>query len=238
VWVANPQTETHMWLPGVLVTAISKAGEAPDSGAQGCQSGVACQIFVQSDKGYADLTAGSQQALKMFISANAAQYFTSVRVGDTVDVDAYAVRIKTGGQNELELEVTLQYPGCAKTKGVGSGFTPVKVTLADLTVSAYEDTVGPLLVEVTNVSGKPTTATATFGLWDTGSINDAGVSTLTSLSPFFLVGGSFTGLTSNSVTDFNSVTGVFGLFFETTSGTKYKELYPRSPSEYPIALVH
>jgi hypothetical protein len=218
-------------VPGVFATAVSKAG---------CTAGVACQIYVQQKEQFADLAAGSQQAMKIFISANTATHFTGIKTGDQVDVYASAWRYNVNGENELLLQVSLALPGCAKV--VGSGVPlPVSAKLSDLTLSAYEDTVGPLLVKVDKVSGKPQTPPETFGLWDTGTFNDAGVSSVVSLSPFFLPGGVFTGFdpaNQGKTHDFGSVTGVFGLFIPSGSMTKYKEIYPRAEAEYPIVKVH
>ena len=55
----------------------------------------------------------------------------------------------------------------------------------DLTLDAYENTLGPLLVKVDGVSGKPQLPAETFGLWKTGVFVDAGPDTIVSLSPYF-----------------------------------------------------
>jgi len=224
----DPAMPTDVWLPGVYVTAVSHGG---------CSAGYACQIFVQSAETFADLASGSQQAIKLFISANTAEHFTGVAVGDKVDADGYAWRYNLTGQHELLVEVNLQLPGCAKKVGTGNP-TPVVVTLDDLSVPAYEDTVGPLLVRVNGVTGKPALPTETFGLWNTGVFTDAGVNNLTSLSPYFLTGGAFTGLTQSHLTDFTSLTGVFGIFILSSSGAKYEELYPRNAADIVIMTVH
>ena len=56
-----------------------------------------------------------------------------------------------------------------------------------------------------------------------------------SASPYFLSGGSFSGLPSGGATvDFASITGVFGLFVPASdagSGPKYLMLYPRTMTE-------
>ncbi len=229
IWQADPTTPTEVWVPGVFVTAISKGG---------CVAGTACQIFVQQAESYADLAAGSQQALKLFVSANTASHFVGIGVGDKLDVDAFAWRYNLNSQNELLLEVNLQLRGCGKVVGSGTP-QPVDVALSDLTLTAYEDSVGPLLVQITSVSGKPALPAETFGLWSTGVFVDAGPGSIVSLSPYFLASGAFTGLTQGAVHDFTSVTGVFGLFSPTASPTsKYLELYPRTDSEYPVATVH
>jgi hypothetical protein len=229
IWQDNPTTQTEVWVPGVYVTGVSKGG---------CQTGVACQIFVQSAESFANLAAGSQQALKIFISANTAFHFAGIKPGDKVDVDAFAWRYDVNMQNELLLQVNLQYKGCAKVVGSGNP-QPVTVQLSDLTLDAYENTVGPLLVKVDGVSGKPQMPTETFGLWKTGTFVDAGPDTIVSLSPYFLASGAFTGLQTGKVHDFTSITGVFGLFAPTTDPTaKYKEIYPRVDAEYPVMTVH
>jgi hypothetical protein len=208
-------------VPGVYITAISKSG---------CQSGVACQIFVQQAESYPSLAAGSQQALKIFVSASTAQHFTTLLVGDRVDVYAHAWRYDIDGQNELLLQVSSGLPGCAKKIGQGTPL-PVTVTLAELSVTAYESTVGPLLIRVDTVSGKPAAPTETFGLWETGVFDDAGIENVTSLSPFFLPGGAFVGLTQNQIESFTSVTGVFGLFVIGMPVAKYEEIYPRTMAD-------
>jgi hypothetical protein len=231
IWLDDPAQPTLLWVPGVFVTAISKAG---------CQAGVACQIFVQQAEQYAHLAAGSRQALKIFVSANTAAHFTGLAVGDKVDVLAWAWRYDVDGQHELLLQVNLQLPGCAKKVGVGVP-KPVTVALSDLTLGAYEDTVGPLLVQVNQVSGKPQLPAETFGLWTTGVFSDAGVESIVSLSPYALSGGSFAFDPANQgkTHDFTSVTGVFGLFIPPGNpAMKFKEIYPRSMDEAPIALVH
>jgi hypothetical protein len=229
IWQDDPAQPTEAWVPGVYVTGVGKGG---------CQAGVACQIFVQQSEAFADLAAGSQQALKMFISANTAFHFAGIKVGDRVDVDAFAWRYTVNGQNELLLQVNLQLPGCAKVVGTGNP-VPVPAQLSDLTLSAYEDTVGPLLVTVTGVSGKPQLPAETFGLWKTGTFTDAGADTIVSLSPYLLPTAAFSGLTTGKVHDFTSVTGVFGLFSPTADpSAKYKEIYPRADAEYPVFKVH
>lgn len=228
IWLADPATPTRYFVTGVYVTAISRGG---------CTAGSACTIFVQSDTSFADLAAGSQQAIMMFVSANTSTHFTGVAVGDRVDVSGYAWRYDLDGRRDLLLQVNLMLPGCARTTGTVPA-TPVDVTLSDLTLAAYEDTVGPLLVRVSTVSGRPQLPTETFGLWTTGVFSDAGVTNVVSLSPAMLSGAAFTGLTMGSIHDFTSVTGVFGLFVPPGGAAKYLEIYPRETAEYPVALVH
>jgi hypothetical protein len=175
----------------------------------------------------------------MFISANTAFHFLGIKVGDKVDVDAHAWRYNVSGENELLLQVSLALPGCAKVVGSGNP-VPVKAKLSDFSVSAYEDTLGPVLVTVDAVSGTPQMPAQTFGLHNTkGPFDDAGVTTVTSLSPYFMPGGAFTGSIAASVgaqLSFVSVTGVFGIFIPTGSMSKYEEIYPRAEAEYPVVI--
>ena len=228
IWQDNPAAPTEVWSPGLFVTGVSKGG---------CQAGTACQIFVQQKEDMVTLAGAAQQSLKMFISANTAFHFLGIKVGDKVDVDAHAWRYNVNGENELLLQVSLALPGCAKV--VGSGLpVPVKATLSDFSVAAYEDTLGPVLVTVDAVSGTPQMPAQTFAILNTkGGFSDAGVATLTSLSPYFMPGGVFTGyaaMNTGSKHDFASVTGVFGIFIPTGSMSKYEEVYPRSEADYPM----
>jgi hypothetical protein len=105
--------------------------------------------------------------------------------------------------------------------------------------SAYEDTVGPLLVTVDTVSGKPQLPGEIFALWDTGVFSDAGPSATVNLSPYFLPNGVFVGFMQGSIHDFGKVTGVFGLFVLLGNPpAKYKVIYPRSMAEVPVVKVH
>ena len=61
---------------------------------------------------------------------------------------------------------------------------------------------GPALVTVSAVTGKTKTSVETFALWDTIAGPTGGITEVTSLSPFFLTGAAFTGLTPATVTDF------------------------------------
>lgn len=226
VWTANPSQPTEVWLPGVFVTAISQGG---------CVAGSPCQIFVQQKETFPNLAAGAQQALKLFISKSASQYFTTVKVDDQVDVLAWGVREPTYG--ELILEVNLQYKGCAKTVGTGTT-APVTATLDDLTMDAYKNTLGPLFVELDGVSGKPQTPTEIFALWKTGVFSDAGVDAVVNLSPYFLSGGAFSGLTQGKITDFTSIRGVFGVVPEGMPAVEYKVVYPRKMADVVVGQVH
>ena len=225
IWQDNPAAPTEVWSPGLFVTGVSKGG---------CQAGVACQIFVQQMESFGTLAAATQQSLKMFISANTAFHFLGIKVGDKVDVDAHAWRYNVNGENELLLQVSLALPGCAKVVGSGNP-VPVKALLSDLSVSAYEDTLGPVLVTVDKVSGTPQMPAETFAIL-AGGFSDAGVNTITSLSPYFMPGGAFTGyvaMNMNVKIPFASVSGVFGIFIPTGSMMKYEEIYPRSEADYP-----
>jgi hypothetical protein len=220
IWQDDPSLPTHVWVPGVYVTGVSPSG---------CVANVACEIFVQQDLSYANLAAGAQQAIKLFVSSTAATHFVGMGPGSRVDIDAHASRYTLAGQNELWLQVTSQLEGCAKVVGSGNP-QPVSVQLSDLTLSAYESTVGPLLVTVANISGKPAAPTESFGLWPTGTIasGDATVS----LSPASLPNALFLDLTTGALTDFASVTGVFSLLVASPTG-KYLQIRPRTTLEYP-----
>jgi|GEM_PF-3943882 len=219
VWTDNPSQATQVWLSGVYVTGITKSA---------CVAGVACDLYVQQDLSYGSLKQGAHHAIKMFVSAATAMYFTAVAVGDKVDAMGWAYRY---GDNELLLQVDQLMPGCAHKIGTGS-VTPVPALLDDLTLSAAEDTVGPLVVQVTNVRGTPKAPTQTFGIgwiyWD-GS-----PSPFVSLSPYFLPNGAFVGLMQGQKTTFKSVSGVFAIAVPAgadAATTKYLEIHPRSMAE-------
>jgi hypothetical protein len=232
IWQADPATETETWVKGAYVTAISGAS---------CTANKTCQIFLQADPSYPSLAAAAKHGIKLLVSGAVASYFTSVRVGDVVDVLGWAWRYTLDGQRELLLQVNAKLPGCAKTRSANNALTPIAgVTLDDLTLDKYETTHGPLFVRVTNVSGRPDLLpTATFGLWpttDSGTFDagpDGGAS-IVSLSPYFMSGSSFTGLSPGTVTRFASITGVFGLFAP-SPGAKYLEIYPRSMGDVVVA---
>ncbi len=226
VWADNPTQPVETWLSGVYVTAISRGA---------CAANQACQIFLQQDLTYASLAAGAKHGIKMFISAAASQYFTTIAVGDKVDALGYAQRYTLGGQNELLVQVNQIQPGCAKKVGTGTATPIANVLLSDLTVSAYEDTVGPLFVKVDNVIGTPGLAGETFGLGNAvfdGGGPDGGTD-IVSLSPFFLPNAQFVGLTNGQKTKFFYVSGVFGLFVPPTDGAvqKFLEIYPRTMAD-------
>lgn len=222
VWTDNPSMPTQVWLSGVYVTGITKSA---------CTAGVACDIFVQQDLSYGSLQQGAHHAVKMFISAATAMYFTGIAVGDKVDAMGWAYRYTPNGNNELLLQVDQLMPGCAHKTGSGNA-TPVLATIDDLTLSAAEDTLGPLFVQVNDVRGTPKAPTQTFGI---GSIFwDGGPSPFVSLSPYFLPNGAFVGLNQGVKTTFKSVAGVFAITVPSgtdAATTKYLEIHPRAMSE-------
>lgn len=227
IWLEDPAVATQVWVSGAFVTGVSGGG---------CVAGTACQFFVQEVPQFVDFADAAQRSLKVFASANTASHFEGITVGDQVDIQAWAWRYNVDGQNELLLQVNLQLPGCAKVVG-GAVPKPVVATLADLTVQGYEVDYGPVFVELDGVSGKPHLPAETFGMWTTGQI-DMSPDGPTSLSPFFLSGAMFTGLTAEKIHDFTKVTGVFGLFVPPADPlVKYKEVYPRTMDEVVIKKV-
>jgi hypothetical protein len=225
IWADNYSVETQVWVPGVYVTAVSGGA---------CVAGQSCQIFVQQAESYPNLVSGAKNGIKLRISGPTAQYFTGIAVGDRIDVLGWAWRYDLGGSNEMVVQVNSVLPGCAFEVGTGAP-VPINVQLADLTVTAYEQTVGPLLVRLSTVTGKPALPTEIFGLWATGvGIGDGGPESLVNASPFFLSGGAFSGLTSGQNVNFNSVSGVFAVFVPAVDGgtaPKYKVIYPRTMAD-------
>lgn len=223
IWAQNYSKPTEVYLSGGLVTGVS---------AGGCSAGFPCQIFIQDAESYANLGAAAKHAIKIFASANTAQYFSGVVPGDKIDVLGWAWRYNLDGYNELLVQVNLALPGCFKKVGTGTP-TPTTATLDDFTPAAYETTHGPVFVKVDAVSGTPQQPTEIFALRKTGVFSDAGLSTLTNLSPFFLKGTAFTGLTPSQSTNFTSVTGVFSLYVlaPDAGGTKYEVIYPRTMAD-------
>jgi len=226
IWTANATTPTLAWVPSVTISAISYGG---------CNAGHACQIFLQTDATYASLADGAHKAIKMFISSAAAVHFTTAHVGDTVTAMGWGWRYTLDAQNEILLEVNDEYQGCVKKTGT-LALTPIQgVSLGDLTLDHYENTYGPLLVEVDNTRGTTTAnLTETFGLVPgaDGGFFDAGPE-IVSLSPFFLPNGTFAApMTASTHTHFTSIVGVFGLFVPTAdAGIKYDEIYPRTMAD-------
>ena len=219
IWADDPNKPIETWVSGVYVTAVSNGA---------CMGGTACSIFVQQDLSYASFGAASKHGLKIFVSAATSMYFTGIAVGDKVDLLGWAWRYNLDNENELLLQVNQQLPGCFKKTGSGMA-TPTKALLTDFTVNAYEQTAGPVLVEVDGVTGTPQNPNETFGIYKTGQFSDAGPSSVTSLSPFYLPGGVFTTLTKGMKTNFTRVSGVFGLFVPPTD--KYLEIYPRTSAD-------
>ncbi len=230
IWASNPTDPTEVWITGLYVTAISRGG---------CVGGNACQVFLQDAETFASFDAGAKHAMKLFVSSATAQHFNTLKIGDRVNVLAHAWRYNLNpSQNELLLQVNNALRGCAKTVGTGTPTPIADVELTDLTLDAYENTHGPLLVKVDGVSGKPGAAMETFALWKTGGpFVEAGIESVVSASPYFLSSGAFSGLPTNGTTtvDFESITGVFGLFVPTADGggSKYLMLYPRNMGEMP-----
>ena len=231
IWQDNPVAPTAAWVTGLYVTAISKGA---------CTAGSACQVFLQDAETFASLAAGAHHAIKLFISGPTAEHFTTLQVGDRVNVYAHAWRYNLNpSQNELLLQVNGTLRGCAKTVGSGAP-VPVSAELTDLTVDAYENTIGPVLVNVATVTGKPGAPAETFALWKTGGpFEEAGVEGVVSASPYFLSGGAFAGLPTGGTMniDFESITGVFGMFVPPADGgtsAKYLMLYPRSMVDMPV----
>lgn len=220
IWAENPSKPEQVWLSGVHVTGITKGA---------CTAGVACDLYLQQDLTYASLAAGAQHAIKMFVSANTAMYFAGAAATDQVDAMGWAYRYTGGGSNELLLQVDQIMPGCVHKTGSGAP-TGVVVQESDLTLSAYEDTVGPLFVELDNVHGTPKMPAQTFALLPQGYVFDGGFAGIVDLSPYFLPGGVFTGLTQGQKTTWKSVSGVFAEYIPSPSDsgapTKYLEVHP------------
>jgi hypothetical protein len=237
IWSANYTTPQNVYVAGVWVTSIT--GSA-------CKAYAACSLFIQQDLSYADLPTGAQHAIRVMVSAAAAQFFATIAAGDKIDVMGYAYRATTGGQNELLIDINATTRGCVnKVGGLADGDTlaATPALLTDLTVDGYETTVGPLLVEVDGVSGTvSSTPTKTFKLTqapqDAGATDgggaDAGAPNTVSVSPYDLPNNAFTGL-SAGYTTFTSITGVFGMYVPYTSDggvpMTYVEIYPRSMAD-------
>jgi len=228
VWTDNASTPTQVWIPGAIITGVSRGG---------CAAGQACQIYVQSAATFASLAAGAHHAIKISVSSTVAFHFTGVAVGDVVDVLGWGWRNNQNGLNEIMAQVNAGLPGCTNKTGTATPTPITGVKLSDLTHASY-DTYGPLLVNLAGISGKPTgTATQTFGLYTTGT--DAGFldggTDIVSLSPFFLPSATFTDppVTQNVVNAFSSVTGVFGTFTPLSDAAvpTYLELYPRTSAD-------
>lgn len=219
IWQNDPTAPSEVWVSGAIVTAVSFGG---------CSDGFPCEIFLQDAPGYANFAAGAQHGIKLFASAATAGYFEGIAPGDVVDTLAHAWRYDVDGKNELLLQVNLQLPGCARATGTGTPIPITGVTLDQLTKDAYENTHGPLLVQVATVSGMPTNNDETFGLWETGTINQGDI---VSLSPYFLPNGAFSNLVLGGILDFSSVTGVFGIFIPDAQSPTFLHIYPRTMAD-------
>lgn len=224
VWTADPAQPASFFVPDVVVTAVSL---------DGCVAGAFCQIFVQQEETFASFGAGAQQAIRVLVAPEVAADFTGVAVGDRVNLGGSAWRDTTDGRDELRFFVRESTPGCMTVEGDADP-VPVPVALTQLTQDAYETTHGPLLVVLDTVSGRPQEPDEIFALWDTGGAQGGGLETVTNLSPFFLPGGVFVGLTPTTITDFASVTGVFGQYpRENQAGNlvKYETIYARTMAD-------
>jgi len=226
IWAEDPAAPSEAWVPGVYVTAVSR---------DGCMANQACQFFVQQDESYASIAEATHQSLRVAVAPSVAELFEGIAVGDQIDLYARAFRDIEDGKNELVFLIAPALPGCAAIVGAGDP-APIIVTLDVLTLVAYEEDVGPILVQVDTVSGNPNSPAETFALWDTGSVGGGGLDTVTSLSPFFLSGAAFVGLTDGLNTDFEFVVGVFAIFAPPADPlVKYEEIYVRSAADYPLA---
>ncbi len=225
LWNDNPSTPTQVWIPGVYVTAISQ---------NGCVANTACEFFLQQDLTYPDLATGAHHGIRAWITTKTSVHFTSLAVNQQVNVLAWAYRDTAQGANELILHVDTTNPGCALAVGTGTA-TPVSALLSDLDqISDYEQTIGPLLVVIANVTGTPKQPSQTFGLGNTYWDGSTTTGEIISLSPYFLSGGVFTGLTIGQKTKFTSVAGVYGLVLQQGADggpAKYLEIYPRTMND-------
>ncbi|MEZ4310042.1 MAG: hypothetical protein R3F14_18535 [Polyangiaceae bacterium] len=119
-------------------------------------------------------------------------------------------------------------PGCAKVVGSGVPLPVAGLDLVDLTVPLYEETMGPLFIRLTTVS-ETEDGGETFGLWESFMPGMGPIEEVTSMSPYFLQGGQFTGLSEGLIYNFLTVDGVFGIFAPAADPLiKYEEIYIRS----------
>ncbi|MBW2456242.1 MAG: hypothetical protein JRI68_17110 [Deltaproteobacteria bacterium] len=221
IWYDNPVEPTAVWLEGVYVSAISGGG---------CQLNTPCHLFVQQHPSYGMLHEAAWQSLRLEVSDGIAHYFEDINVGDQIDLAAHAWRRADGGRNELQLQVSSGLPGCAVVVGRAE-LAPVAATLGDLTVDAYEESLGPVLVQVAAVVGEPEGLDETFALWPQGDFDDDSAD-VTSLSPYFLPNHQFVGLAAGQVFSFWSVTGVFAVYSPASNpSVKYEEIYLRSMAD-------
>jgi hypothetical protein len=230
LWAANPSRPEFHWVSGVVVTAISRGA---------CVAGSACQIFVQEPTSATRVTEAAHHAIKVFISAASASRFVDIRLGDQLNIAAYAWRYNVNGQNELLLQIadSCSLRGCVARTGMGN-VVPVTTTLDALgSVMAYESTIGPVLVRLENVSATtdmttPLTST-TGGLFVAGTSVDSGRAETVSVSPFFMPDSRFAGFTAAQRIRFTSLVGVFGMFIPTPTSdggvtARYLQIYPRA----------
>ena len=225
IWLEDPSAPTEVWVAGVYVTAVSGGG---------CKMGAGCQIFVQEKETFADIAAGSKRALKLFASPATAHHFTGIAVGDRIDVLAHAWRYNVDGQNELLLQVASHLPGCAKVVGTGNPQPVGGLDLVDLTVSLYENEMGPLLIQLETVSGKPHMPGELFALWESFMPGNDPIEEVTSMSPYMLPNSVFVGFQPDVIHNFTTVTGVFSLFVPPSDASeKYEVIYIRDMADAP-----
>ncbi len=225
VWSDDPAASTVYWLPDVVVTAVSGGA---------CVEGSFCQIFVQQQESFTGIADASQQAIRVLVAPEVASYFVGIGVGDRVDLGGEAYRDTTDARNELRFFVRASAPGCMTIVAAGDP-QPVDVTLPDLTREAYEETMGPVFVRLTTVSGRPHQPNELFALWDSEmGPDDGGIETVTNVSPFFIPGSVFVALVPEVIVDFATVTGVYGQFYRTETMAKYETIYIRSMGDAPF----
>jgi hypothetical protein len=217
VWAEDPSEPMAVWLEAVVVSAVSRGR---------CTAGEACLLFVQQSPSFASFDAAIGQSLRLVVSADVSDLFVGIAAGDRINLLASAWRPATHANNELFLAIDTERPGCAKVVGKAE-LTPLNMTLADLSVTAYEDLVGPLLVTVQDVAGVPKAAYKTFSLKPQEDDTPQAFDEMTSVSPYLMPGGHFVGLEHGESYDFDSVTGVFALFTPDGAARKYEHIYPR-----------
>lgn len=233
VWTDNPKDYKPVWLEGLTVTAIS-------FGACNAGTNFQCLVFLQTQPNFKTLTEGKHQGIKLFVSAKASPYFSKLGVGDVVNLYGNAIRYTAFGNNELRVHVDLEHPGCFKKVGSAEP-TPIQgVALDDLTIDNYENEIGPLLVQVDTVKGRPLQdPSKTFALFESevdGGSYDAGLELTQVLTPYYLPGSKFQGLTPDIWTQFSSIAGVYSVFVVSDNGQnlKYRMLGPRIHSEIVV----
>jgi len=218
IWYDDPVEPTAVWLEGVYVSAISGGR---------CQLNSRCHVFVQQHPSYDALHDAAWQSLRLEVSDSIAHYFEGIAVGDQLNLAAHGGRRTDGGRNELQLQVSTELPGCAAVVGRAE-LLPVEASLDQLTIEAYEESLGPVLIRVATVAGKPDALDETFALWSQGGFDDEGAD-VTSLSPYFLPNHEFVGLAPGKAFSFWSITGVFAVYSpDAAAGVKYEEIYLRT----------